>query len=202
MKLIKFLVILFFFFFSTFAVEGIDRSKIDSLKNALNHDEAFKDNNGAVFDEGNYIAQMDSSVVFKNGKAVDTVVSDATKPEADFDDGILYNQYIDFGERDKFYTTIAVDTLPLRRFGEVFIKSLKNKFPKFGPVSPSYRIGLGDEIHISVWGEVQTHEQLQVDRLGKITPKGIGAVQVAGKTMEEVKKNLVTRYSKIYSGVT
>lgn len=181
--------------------EGVDRSKIDSLKNAMNQ-QSSRSTLGTEFDEENYRAQMDSTVIFKDGKAVDTVNTTVTEVKDNvFDDGILYNQYLDFGERDKYYTSIEVDTLPLKRYGEAFIKSLKEKFPRFGPVSPSYRIGLGDEITISVWGEVQTNERLSVSRLGKISPNGLGAVQVAGKTMEEVRKSLINRYSRIYSGV-
>lgn len=203
MTLHRALVLFFLTISLAFGTEGFDRAKIDSLKNAVNRDDSTSAyGTGLEFKEDNYLAQMDSTVIFKDGKAVDTVTSDSADVKADvFDDGIIYNQYADFGERDKFYTRVEVDTSVLPRYGEDFINSLKTNFPKFGPVSPSYRMGLGDEVIVSVWGEVQSREQIKVSRLGTITLRGIGAVKVAGRTLEEVRKSLVTRYSKIYSGV-
>ncbi len=202
MKFVKFMYFMLLFSVSLLTAEGLDRDKIDSLKRAINYDESNTSETNSEFDEENYLAQMDSTVVFEDGKAVDTVTVDETTTENElFDDGIFYNQYLDFGERDKFYSREEVDTNPLVRFGDSFIKSLKNNFPRFGPVSASYHLGLGDEIVISVWGEVQTNERLKVDRLGKITPRGLGAVHIAGKTLVEVRKSLINKYSRIYSGV-
>jgi len=182
--------------------EGMDRSKIDSLKNVLNQSDTTAYGTGRKFEDKNYVAQEDSTIVFNNGKAVDTVTTETIKNKKDvLDDGIIYNQYVEVGEREKFFTRREIGTETLQRFGEDFIKSLKQSFPKYGPVSPSYRLGIGDEIVISVWGEVQTMEKLVVDREGRISPRGIGVVSVAGRSLDDIRKSLLSRYSQIYSGV-
>jgi len=186
-------------FIGTALSQTFDRSSIDSLQAVVSDDTA------AIADldyEQELYEQQDSTAVFQNGNAVDTTISETDDGFEDIiDDGVLYNQYVDFGERDKFYLRTEVSTDILPRFGEAFINSLKSNFPRFGPVNPSYRLGLGDEVIISVWGDVQSVEKLRVDRLGKVTPRGIGAVQVAGKSLQEIQSALVSRYTQIYSGV-
>ncbi len=181
--------------------QAFDRSRIDSLKAVVSNDSVAVAN--LEYQTENYNSEIDSLAP----DLLDDNIGDSAAPSitdcdssAD-DDGVMYNAYIDFGERDKFYLKTEVDTAPLPRFGESFITSLKSNFPRFGPVNPSYRLGLGDEVVISVWGDVQSVEKLSIDRLGKVTPRGIGAVQVAGKSLDEVQGILVSRYTQIYSGV-
>jgi len=146
--------------------------------------------------------QADSTVVYNKGEAVDTIYVDKKESvKSIVDDGVMFNKYVEIGERDKFVTRTSTSAQPLKRFGEDFLKSLQNNIPKQGPVNPSYRIGFGDEVSVSVWGEVQSNEQVKVDRSGKISLRGIGVISVAGRTVDELKAALVQRYSQIYSGV-
>ncbi len=178
---------------------GVERAKIDSLKLALNGVDTSGYGSGRKFQKTDYSAQEDSTILFSNGQAVDTVKKESKKES--FDDGILYNQYLDIDEKSKFYQRSVLNDVPLKRFGEEFIRSLKSSYPKFGPINPSYRIGYGDEISISIWGEVQSKEKFTVDREGRISPQGIGVVSVAGRSIDDIKKTLIARYSQIYSGV-
>ena len=198
------LILVLLFAFNLFAADGFDRAKIDSLKNLVNQKDSSNTNGSSdlQFNASDYQQQIDSSMLdssmLDNSSMLDSTIK---KKKVLLDDGILYNQYLDYGERDKYYQKVEVDSTALVRFGEEFINQVKNSFPKYGPVNPDYRIGLGDEIIISIWGDVQSNEKLLVNRIGKINPIGIGSITVAGRSIKDLKKTLIAKYSKIYSGV-
>jgi protein involved in polysaccharide export with SLBB domain len=73
--------------------------------------------------------------------------------------------------------------------------------PNIGPVNFDYKLGVGDEIIIQIWGDAQITESLIVGRNGTISPTGIGQLNVAGLSIKDVKKTLLQKFSKIYSGV-
>lgn len=94
-------------------------------------------------------------------------------------------------------------TSSLRIFGQNFFNmanELLNQ-PNMGPVNSNYKLGVGDELIIQIWGDVQKTETLVVGRNGTITPTGLGQLRVAGLSVAEVKKMLTQRFSRIYSGV-
>lgn len=66
---------------------------------------------------------------------------------------------------------------------------------------PSYQLGPGDEIIITVWGETKLNHQLSINREGNIIVPDVGPVSVAGATLAEVKQRLLRRMSAIYSGL-
>jgi polysaccharide export outer membrane protein len=55
------------------------------------------------------------------------------------------------------------------------------------PVSPSYVVGPGDEIVVRTWGRLEGTTRMTVDRDGKIFYPKIGPIQVAGRTLGELK---------------
>jgi len=91
----------------------------------------------------------------------------------------------------------------LKVFGEdfFFIATELLVAPNIGPVNFEYKLGVGDEIIIQIWGDVQITESLIVGRNGTISPTGIGQLNVAGLSIKDVKKTLLQKFSKIYSGV-
>jgi protein involved in polysaccharide export with SLBB domain len=73
--------------------------------------------------------------------------------------------------------------------------------PNIGPVNADYKLGVGDEVVIQIWGDVQKTESLIIGRNGTIAPTGIGQQRVAGLSVVETKKMLIQRFSRVYSGV-
>ena len=67
------------------------------------------------------------------------------------------------------------------------------------PIPDNYILGPGDEIVISLWGEVDVVYETVVNRDGQFYVENVGMVNVAGKTIVDAKKYILLRYSKVYS---
>ena len=72
----------------------------------------------------------------------------------------------------------------------------------FGPVSPDYLIGPGDEIIVSVWGSQELNSRAVVNREGFIVLPDVGQVAANGLTLSQFKDSLEKRLSRIYSGIS
>ena len=71
----------------------------------------------------------------------------------------------------------------------------------YGPIDPSYPIGPGDEILLSVWGDTEFRHTLTVDREGYIFIPTVGQVLVNGLTLRMLEQRLHKLFSKFYSGL-
>lgn len=67
------------------------------------------------------------------------------------------------------------------------------------PASPSYVLGVGDQILISIWGNSQQIYNLKVDKAGLVNIPEVGAIRVGGYKFEEVENIIHSRLSSIYS---
>lgn len=98
----------------------------------------------------------------------------------------------------RFVLETSGQALPL--FGADFFRQA-NPFPPVSnaPVSPDYRMGPGDELHVRAWGSVDIDVRTTVDRDGRVHIPRIGAVSVAGirsAQAEDVVRAAVGRYYK------
>ncbi len=66
---------------------------------------------------------------------------------------------------------------------------------------PSYLLGPGDEIVITVWGETKLNHQLQINREGNVIVPDVGPVNANGSTLAQFKQRLQNRMASIYSGL-
>ncbi|GJQ21714.1 MAG: capsule polysaccharide transporter [Bacteroidia bacterium] len=66
---------------------------------------------------------------------------------------------------------------------------------------PSYALGPGDEIVITVWGETKLYHQLEVNREGNVIVPDVGPVSANGQTVEQFRERLLRRMSEVYSGL-
>jgi polysaccharide export outer membrane protein len=92
---------------------------------------------------------------------------------------------------------------PVTVFGRSFFALAGGVFapPTFGPVPSSYVIGVGDEIVVDVWGEVEFRESRIVERNGSIIlPKG-GKIQVHGRTLGAVTAAIRDHLAQSYAGL-
>lgn len=69
------------------------------------------------------------------------------------------------------------------------------------PPPPNYRLGPGDELIITVWGQVQVYHALTVNRHGYIMVPDVGQVMANGLTLDEMKSRLLQRMTQVYSSL-
>jgi protein involved in polysaccharide export with SLBB domain len=89
----------------------------------------------------------------------------------------------------------------LRQFGYRFFKNSAQSAGTMDnfPVGENYILGPGDSISITLWGSLNVHQELMVDRNGEITIPRVGAVKVWGLSYEKAKdviEKAVSRYFK------
>ena len=89
----------------------------------------------------------------------------------------------------------------LSQFGYDFFKNSAQSARAMdnSPVGENYILGPGDSISITLWGSINTSQELTVDRNGEIIIPRIGAVQVWGISYEKAKEVIekaVSRYFK------
>lgn len=88
-------------------------------------------------------------------------------------------------------------------FGYGLFTGAPGKFQpsQIGAADPNYIIGPGDEIIVSLWGEVEFRYSLTVSDEGTIFISNFGQVVVNGLTLEQLEKKLKYNLSKVYSGL-
>lgn len=69
------------------------------------------------------------------------------------------------------------------------------------PTPVDFKIGPGDELILSLWGENNIREKLFVSKDGMIYFENIGFVNVSNKTLKEAESLLKTELSKIYATI-
>jgi len=67
------------------------------------------------------------------------------------------------------------------------------------PVAADYRLGPGDEVIISLWGETQRRSTYNIDRNGNIYIDDIGQLSLTGKRLEDARAFLNVRFEQVYS---
>ena len=80
---------------------------------------------------------------------------------------------------------------------EYFIKEIN--FFDNAPSPGDYRLGSGDEIIISLWGETNIRESFTINKEGQIYYNSLGFINLSNKTIDEAESLLIKELSKIYS---
>lgn len=70
-----------------------------------------------------------------------------------------------------------------------------------GPVDPEYLIGPEDVLRVSIWGQVEQQNELEVDKEGRIFIPTAGPVVVSGLTVAEANKILLKQLSRSFQGL-
>ncbi len=83
-------------------------------------------------------------------------------------------------------------------FGYSYFKNEINFFDNT-PTSADYRLGAGDEIILSLWGEVNSREKITVNKEGLIYFENLGFINVSNMTLVQAEKVLKDRLQNIYS---
>ena len=69
------------------------------------------------------------------------------------------------------------------------------------PAPSNYKLGPGDELIISVWGETQIRNTFRISRDGKIYDDKVGLLNIAGKDLRDARNYLKTQYGRVYSSL-
>ena len=89
---------------------------------------------------------------------------------------------------------------PIQSFGyNFFFKKDSINFIDNIKVNNDYILGYGDEIIISVWGEVQQYEKKIIQRDGTVYIDNVGLLYLGGKNILKAKDYVYNRFSKVYS---
>ena len=86
----------------------------------------------------------------------------------------------------------------LEYYGYDYFKSEINFFDNI-PTPTEFKLGAGDEIIVSLWGETNLREKFIINKEGLIYYENIGFINLSNKTIEEAENLLVVELSKIYS---
>ena len=67
------------------------------------------------------------------------------------------------------------------------------------PTPPSYYLGPGDELILSMWGETQLRNTYTIDRDGNIYDEKVGILNLMGKSIEDASKYFSDQFGRVYS---
>ena len=103
------------------------------------------------------------------------------------------NPYADVPSLYDLYLQVTKRPPLLQRFGaDVFINGSGNaeELPIDMPAGPDYVLGPGDGINIELWGGISQRLQRVVDREGRVALPEVGSVQVAGRNLGDVQRQI------------
>ena len=83
-------------------------------------------------------------------------------------------------------------------FGYNYLKRTINFFDNI-PTPPDFKLGPGDEIILSLWGETNSRENFLINKEGLIYYENIGFINLSNKNLKEAEAVLVEELSRIYS---
>ena len=69
------------------------------------------------------------------------------------------------------------------------------------PIPDNYSLGVGDELIISLWGEVEREEKANIKRDGSIFLEDVGLINLNGKTLLESKSIIRNKYGQTYATI-
>ena len=95
---------------------------------------------------------------------------------------------------------IAVDSPEAgsQYFGYNYFKKDINFFDNI-PAPSDFRLGPGDELTLSLWGETNSREKFIINKEGLIYYKNIGFINLSNKTLREAESILIEELASIYS---
>ena len=89
---------------------------------------------------------------------------------------------------------------PIRDFGyNYFLLRDSIKYIDNIKINSDYILGYGDEIIISVWGEVEHYDKKPIQRDGTVFIENVGLLYLGGKNIIAAKSYIFNRFAKIYS---
>lgn len=99
--------------------------------------------------------------------------------------------------------TDTVRAAPVELFGRSLFRSQTERFAPVltGPVGANYRLGPGDEIVLTIYGDVERAHRLRVSREGAVVIPDVGQLYVHSLTLQALEEQLYDRLGRAYSGI-
>ena len=178
--------------------QGIDFSGVDAIQREINSSPENVD-----LTQGD--AMLDSSR--QNQQNRQNQQADALNQGINFDTEASeseINSYFDqilFSRVEGSPMSALMRRLP--RFGMSFFRRPPSTYAPMDnvPVTQDYRIGVGDEITLTLWGiPEEGNFRVIVNRDGMATIPHIGAVRLAGYTLSEAERVIAARLNQYYTG--
>ena len=176
--------------------QGIDFSRVDAIQRELN--------NGP---ENIDLTQGDTTL--DNNR---TRTQDSQQTESAFQ-GVNFNTEASESEINSYFDQILFSRTEgspmsalmrrLPRFGMSFFRRSSSSYAPMEdmPVTQDYRIGVGDEITLTLWGiPEEGNFKVAVNRDGMATIPHIGVVRLAGYTLAEAERVIAARLNQYYTG--
>mgnify|MGYP003691428597 CR=1 FL=1 len=85
-------------------------------------------------------------------------------------------------------------------FGYGYFKRKINFFDN-APTPVDFKLGAGDEIILSLWGQINRQEKFTINKDGLIYYKNVGFINLANKTIDEAELILKDKLSQTYSTI-
>ena len=144
-----------------------------------------------------------SDVQTDTSNAADNIVNN-TAAEAEISEGDI-NRYLDDILRNGAASSGALGQLfrRLPRYGMSFFRRAPSTYAPMEsvPVAQDYRINIGDEMTISMWGiPEEGNYNFTVGRDGNVRIPRVGIVRLAGYTFAEAERILQARLNQYYKG--
>ena len=70
------------------------------------------------------------------------------------------------------------------------------------PIPKNYILGPGDEVIISIWGEINSYISRKINREGEIFIENIGILNLSDKNLEQAKTYVNSKFARVYSTLT
>ena len=159
---------------------------------------------------------MDTYDKLKADQEANEVVKKGLESEKDPDDGPV-RLLINPGDMTKYYREkmnvikkdldqlnrllILSDSIPrLEHFGyNYFLLRDSIQIIDNATVPSNYVLGYGDEVIISIWGQAEQYERGKLERDGTVFIKNVGLLYFGGKTSDQAKTYLKSRFGKVYA---
>ena len=95
-------------------------------------------------------------------------------------------------------SSIEQDSLNSQYFGYDYFQKDISFFDNI-PTPSDFKLGPGDEVILSFWGETNQRERYVIDKNGMIFFDNIGFVNISNKSIKDAENLLIEELSKIYS---
>ncbi|MFM2387705.1 MAG: hypothetical protein RL660_2462 [Bacteroidota bacterium] len=157
-------------------------------------DKKVKKNNKGTAQNGDKTTTGDKPPGSKEG-------TDVNLEDANAEDELTQNE-------DKANTDESEETLRLKQiaqressiYGQNFINAQTSDYSNnsnFTSPPSSYKLGIGDEIIVNVWGTSEYQENYTIGRDGSIFPRSVGKIQLAGLSFANAQQVVASRFRNI-----
>ena len=125
---------------------------------------------------------------------------DKLRDELKAEDSLIESEVeIPIAQSSEEFIYKSTDTVPANQdFGYDYFKKEINFFDNI-PTPSDFMLGPGDELILSIWGEVNLRESVIINKEGFIYFENIGFINISNQTLDDAKNKLNKELSKIYS---